>query len=39
MLGGVDEPDGRAVQVGTSHHIPAFDVAKRNIAGMAQESS
>ena len=26
-LGGVEEPDGRAVQVGASHRIPAFDVA------------
>jgi hypothetical protein len=39
MLGSVDEPDGRPVQVVASYRIPAFDAAKRNVAGMAQESS
>ena len=31
--------DGRAVQVGASHRISAFDVAQRDVAGMTQESS
>jgi hypothetical protein len=31
--------DGRAVQIGASHRISAFDVAQRDVAGMAQESS
>jgi hypothetical protein len=39
LLGSVEEPDGRAVQVGTSHCISAFDVAERDVAGMTQESS
>jgi hypothetical protein len=39
MLGGVDEPHGRAVQVGASHRVSAFDVAQRDVAGMTQESS
>jgi hypothetical protein len=39
MLGGVDEPDGRAIQVGASHRVSTFDVAQRDVAGMTQESS
>jgi hypothetical protein len=39
MLGDVDEPDGRAVQIGASHRVSAFDVAQRNVGGMPQESS
>jgi hypothetical protein len=38
-LSGIEEPDGRIVQVGTSHRISAFDIAQRDVAGMAQESS
>jgi hypothetical protein len=38
-LGGGEKQDGRAVQVGASHPIPAFDVAQRDVASMAQESS
>jgi hypothetical protein len=38
-LGSIEEPDGRIVQVGTSYHISAFDIAQRDVAGMAQESS
>jgi hypothetical protein len=38
-LRGGEELDGRAVKVGTSYRIPAFDVAKRDIAGVAEESS
>src|SRR5271169_5739468 len=37
-LGGVEELDGRAVQVDASHRISAFNVAQRDIARMAQES-
>lgn len=39
MLGGVDEPDGRAVEVGASHRQSASDVTQRDVAGMTQESS
>jgi hypothetical protein len=39
LLGSVDEQDGRAVQVGTSHRVSAFNVAERDIAGMTQQSS
>jgi hypothetical protein len=38
-LGGVEEPDRRTIQVGASHRISTLDVAQRNVAGMAQESS
>jgi hypothetical protein len=37
-LGRVEEQDGRAIQVDASHRISAFDVAERDVAGMAQES-
>jgi len=39
MLGGGEEADGRAVQIGACHRISAFDVAQRDVAGVAQESS
>jgi hypothetical protein len=32
-------PRRRAVQIGAGHRIPAFDVAERDVACMAQESS
>jgi hypothetical protein len=38
-LGGVEEPDGRTVQVGASHRMSAFDVTQRDVACMAQEPS
>jgi hypothetical protein len=38
-LGGGEELDGRAVQIGASYRISAFDIAQRDVAGMAQESS
>jgi len=35
MLGGGEEADGRAVQIGACHRISAFDVAQRDVAGVA----
>jgi hypothetical protein len=38
-LGGVEQPDWRAVQVCASHRISAFDMTQRDVARMAQEST
>ena len=36
---GGEEPNGRTVHVGASHRVSAFDIAQRDVAGIAQESS
>jgi hypothetical protein len=38
-LGSIQQPDGRAVQIGASHRISAFDVAKRDVTRVAKETS